>query len=128
MGIKAYLLFLFIVPAGGVASLAQDAAPLVAAGARVAAVHCARCHVVDEVNVFGGISSTPSFPLLVKALVDWEDRFQSFHTRPPHPAVIRFEGEVSAPDKPVSIVPVELNYSDIEAIVAYARSLKKTEQ
>ena len=128
MGIKAHLLFLFILPAGSIASLAQDAAPLVAAGARVAAVHCARCHVVDEVNVFGGISSTPSFPLLVRALVDWEDRFQSFQTRPPHPAVIRFEGDVSAPDKPVSIVPVELNYSDIEAIVAYARSLKKTEQ
>lgn len=128
MRIRAHL-FAFAIASASIAEcLAENAAPLALEGAKIAAVHCARCHVIDEVNVFGGISSTPSFPLLVRALVDWEDRFQSFHTRPPHPAVIRFKGEAIPPDKPVSIVPVELNYSDIEAIVAYARSLKNTEQ
>ena len=37
--------------------------------------HCSSCHVVDTKNLFAGISSTPSFPLLVNELDDWEDVF-----------------------------------------------------
>ena len=65
---------------------------LVKAGQKLAEDHCTRCHIVSDINPWGGISSTPSFQLMVNALEDWEDRFETFHVRRPHPAVIRFEG------------------------------------
>lgn len=108
-----------------VACFAQETSDLIATGGEIAQNHCSRCHVVDEKNLFGGISSTPSFPLMVNELKDWEDRFSSFHTRLPHPSIVRFRGEPVDPDKPVLTVPVELEYTDIEALVAYARTLIK---
>ena len=62
---------------------------------------------------------------MVNELSDWEERFSSFHTRLPHPSIVRFKGEPVDPDKPVLTVPVELEYTDIEALVAYARTLIK---
>ncbi len=81
--------------------------------------------MVDTVNLFAGISSTPSFPLLVNELADWEERFLSFHTRRPHPSFIRFRGEEIDPNKPVVLAPFELEYSDIDALVSYAKTLKR---
>ena len=104
---------------------AQETSQLIATGDEIARTHCSRCHVIDGKNLFGGISSTPSFPLMVNELKDWEERFSSFHTRLPHPSIVRFKGEPVDPDKPVLTVPVELEYTDIEALVAFARTLIK---
>ncbi len=106
---------------------AQESSQLQDTGRGLAEKHCARCHVVNDSDLFAGISSTPSFPLLVNHLSDWEERFLSFHTRLPHPSIVQFKGEAIDPDKPVLVVPVELVYSDIDALVAYARTLKKND-
>ena len=95
-------------------------------GRNLSRKHCARCHVIDEKNLFCGISSTPSFSLLVNGLDDWRERFLSFHTRLPHPSVLRFKGEPVDPAVPFATVPMVLEHSDIEALAAYAESLKKS--
>ncbi|WP_349360427.1 hypothetical protein [Stappia sp.] len=86
--------------------------------------HCARCHVVAPDDRMTGISSTPSFMILVEALDDWRERFATFHARLPHPAHLRFEGDAERPDtQPATIAEVILRYEDVEAIVAYAERL-----
>ncbi len=104
---------------------AKSLNPLQQLGHDLSQQHCSRCHVVDTKNLFAGISSTPSFPLLVNELDDWEERFLSFHTRLPHPSFIRFKGEEVDPNKPVVFAPFELQYSDIDALVSYAKTLKR---
>ena len=104
---------------------AKSLNPLQQLGHDLSQQHCSRCHVVDTKNLFAGISSTPSFPLLVNELGDWEERFLSFHTRLPHPSFIRFKGEEIDPNKSVVIAPFELQYSDIDALVSYAKTLKR---
>ena len=94
-------------------------------GLEISRTHCARCHVVEQDRPFSGISSTPSFFLLVTALDDWEIRFRSFHTRLPHPSIVRFAGEQPDPNREDPNKPVEIEYRDIEAILAYAKSLAK---
>jgi hypothetical protein len=94
-------------------------------GEKLARTHCARCHVVAEGNAFSGIGSTPSFRLLVNALRDWRERFETFHTRRPHPAVVRFEGIAPLSDDPPTTRTVDLKLDDIPALVAYAATLKK---
>lgn len=94
-------------------------------GEKLARTHCARCHVVADGNAFSGIGSTPSFRLLVNALADWRERFETFHTRRPHPAVIRFEGVAPLSEDPPTTRTVDLKLDDIPALVAYAASLKK---
>lgn len=106
-------------------SLAQETSQLVSNGRHLAEQHCSRCHVVDPEKPFTGISSTPSFSLLVNALKDWEDRFSSFHARLPHQSIVRFEDEEANPDVEDLRPPVELKYEDVDALVAYARSLLK---
>jgi hypothetical protein len=93
-------------------------------GEKLARQHCARCHVVADGNAFSGIGSTPSFRLLVNALSDWRERFETFHTRRPHPAVVRFEGVAPLSDDPPTTRTVDLKLDDIPALVAYAASLK----
>ena len=93
-------------------------------GEKLARLHCARCHVVADGNAFSGIGSTPSFRLLVNALSDWRERFETFHTRRPHPAVVRFEGVAPPSDNPPTTRTVDLKLDDIPALVAYAASLK----
>ncbi|MBL4892759.1 MAG: hypothetical protein JKX91_13230 [Rhizobiaceae bacterium] len=96
-------------------------------GRLVSQTHCTRCHVVGDFNPHGGISSTPSFSLLVNHLDDWEDRFLSFHLRRPHPVIIYFRGEKIDANNPPPNAPVVLEYSDIEAITAFAKTLQKTD-
>lgn len=107
---------------------AEENSTLIRKGEDIAVLHCARCHVVGSQNPFGGISSTPSFSLLINGLEDGEERFQSFHNRLPHPSIVRFKGENIDPDKPVATVPIELEYADIDALVAYAKSLRKEDR
>jgi Cytochrome c len=118
---------LILIAAGTIPALAGDDPALVDRGREVSVQHCSRCHVIDEENRFKGISSTPSFPLLVNALADWEERFESFQTRLPHPSVIRFKGDPVDESQGVRMVPVEMEYADIKPLVAYARSLKRPE-
>ena len=94
-------------------------------GGKLARLHCARCHVVVDGNAFSGIGSTPSFRLLVNALSDWRKRFETFHTRRPHPAVVRFEGVTPLSEDPPTTRTVDLKLDDIPALVAYAASLKE---
>lgn len=96
-------------------------------GKLVSQTHCTRCHVVGDFNPHGGISSTPSFSVLVNHLDDWEGRFLSFHLRRPHPVIIHFRGDETDANNPPPNVPVILEYSDIEAITAFAKTLQKTE-
>ena len=109
-------------PFAGAAPTAR-ADDAVARGRDLAVQHCGRCHVVDRENRMRGISSTPSFPLLVDALADWRDRFETFHARRPHPAIIRVEGIDPPTDDPPPNAPVHLTQADVDAIVAYAVSL-----
>jgi len=96
-------------------------------GKFISRTHCTRCHVVGDFNPYGGISSTPSFSLLVNYFDDWEERFLSFHLRRPHPAIIRFKGDEIDENNPPSSQPVLLEYSDIETIAAFARTLMKSD-
>jgi hypothetical protein len=110
-----------LVGLGGVASAETD----VERGRTIAKQHCSRCHVVDEATPFTGIASTPSFKLLVTALDDWRDRFSTFHTRLPHPSVIRFEGVAPPGDTLPTSKTVDIRLDDIDAIVAFATWLKE---
>jgi hypothetical protein len=102
---------------------ASDAA-LSAQGLELARVHCGRCHIVSEDDRFMGISSTPSFKIMIEVLQDWEDRFATFMARNPHPAHIRLKTDDPRPEnQPVAIKEVLLDLDDIEAIMAYVESM-----
>ncbi len=87
--------------------------------------HCSRCHVIGDYNPNGGISSTPSFQLLVNALKDYQERFDTFYVRPPHPAVILVEGIQKLDDLPYNAAPVHITLKDVDNIAAFAKTLKK---
>jgi len=92
-------------------------------GAKVSALHCARCHRVSEEDT-NSIGSTPSF-MALKALADWSDRFGAFYVLNPHPSFMLVEG-VSPdfdPARPPSIVPVLLTLDEVEAVQAYVSGL-----
>ncbi|MCB1477941.1 MAG: hypothetical protein R3D43_08755 [Tepidamorphaceae bacterium] len=105
-------------------SLSARADELADKGREISQTHCSRCHVIGDYNPFGGVSSTPSFQLVVNKLADWEERFSTFYTRRPHPAIIRIEGTPAPVDEPM-VVPIEFKLEDVDAIVAFARTLKK---
>ena len=102
-----------------VAGWAQDAKK----GREIALAHCSRCHVLPDSNAFGGIGSTPSFKLLAN-LDDGLERFDSFFERRPHPSVIRLPGVAPPSDQEPTTVPIELQPSDIDDLVAYAKTLR----
>jgi mono/diheme cytochrome c family protein len=110
--------------------LAMIGAPADAAqlerGRKISQSHCARCHVVGEFNRMGGISSTPSFYLLVREFDDWETRFKTFYTRRPHPAFISIIG-IGRPreDLPANAHPISLPPQAVSDVIAYVRTLRK---
>lgn len=104
---------------------AQSGKALVERGYEIAREHCARCHVISDDNRMSGISSTASFPMMVNYLDDWELRFETFFARNPHPAHVRVDGSDPPSDWPTGTVPVEITADDVEALLAYARSLRK---
>ena len=104
--------------------LAQSAAAHVERGRSLAAEHCTRCHVVCDINPYGGIESTPSF-IGMKYLADWERRFEEFYILPPHPALVRI-AEVTADrdeSRPVFVQEIVLTLEDVDAILAFVRTL-----
>ena len=101
----------------------------VAKGREIVRQHCSRCHVVPNMNPYGGIGSTPSFAAM-KWLADWEQRFEVFYTLPPHPALVKIAGvsEERSESLPAFIAEIELQIDDIEAILAFARTLETPNQ
>jgi len=105
-------------------ALSQDKGDA-SAGRKTAAAHCTRCHVVGDINPRGGISSTPSFQLLVRRRPDYKDRFQSFFARRPHPAFLSLKGVGRMrPDLPPNAKPVELTEDDVANMLAYVETLR----
>ncbi len=89
-------------------------------GEDLSITHCGRCHAVNEATRINTIGSTPSF-FALRAMRDWDVRFQSFYVLNPHPAFTQIE-EVTPPfpvDRPSPIVPMEMTLDDLEAILAY---------
>jgi cytochrome c553 len=94
-------------------------------GRKVAERTCTRCHVVGDYNPGGGISSTPSFQLLVKRRPDYKERFRTFFARRPHPAFLSIKGVGRIrPDLPPNAQPVELTEQDVLNISAFIETLK----
>ena len=96
-----------------------------AEGERLSLQHCGRCHVVNESNRMAGLGSTPSFRAL-RANDKWQERFESFFARNPHPSFTQIEG-ITEPfhvSRPPPIVPLELTLQDVEAILAYVSRIE----
>ena len=89
-------------------------------GEKLVRQHCTRCHVVGNLNKYGGIGSTPSFGAM-KSLSDWQDRFATFWSLLPHPSVVQVEG--LSPERPKGLLAttkqIFLNMDDVDAIQAY---------
>ena len=102
-----------------------EAAGDVAKGHDLAVKHCARCHVVSEKNRYSGISSTPSFMILVAVLPDWEMRFETFYARRPHQVHVRVKGYAPLTTLPPNATPFQIELKDVQDILAYVRTLKK---
>ena len=97
-------------------------------GRKLSEQHCSRCHVVGDFNPTGGISSTPSFQMMVNNMSDYQDRFRTFYARLPHPSIITVEG-IERPTKlPYNAAPIFLKPVEVEHISAFAETLKKTKE
>jgi hypothetical protein len=94
-------------------------------GRALAEQHCSRCHVIGNYNRMGGISSTPSFYILVNGLSDWQDRFSNFYSRLPHPSVIRMEGDTPPKNYLPTSKIIKLQYKHVDAILVFVKTLKK---
>ncbi len=109
----------------GAAPLAAEEAGDIENGRKIAQLHCTRCHVVGDFNPSGGISSTPSFQLLVKRRPDYKERFATFYARRPHPAFLSIKGIGRIrPDLPPNAQPVELTLQDVRDVSAFIETLK----
>ena len=93
---------------------------ILAQGEKLVRQHCTRCHVVGDLNKYGGIGSTPSFGA-IKSLPDWQDRFAAFWSLLPHPSVVQVEG--MSPERPKGVLAttkqIFLTPTEVEAILAY---------
>jgi len=97
-------------------------------GARLALVHCGRCHVVDDRNRMGGIGSTPSFAAL-RGRSNWSDLFRAFWAHNPHPSFTQVAGvtEPFDPNRALNIAPVEITMDEVEAITAFVATISPKE-
>ncbi len=94
-----------------------------ARGRLLAKKHCTLCHVVGDLNRFGGIGSTPSFQLLA-SMKDGEERFRRFFARRPHVSFVTLPDTKPPTDYPLNVKPLALSYDEVEAIAAFALTLK----
>ena len=94
------------------------------AGQEFAETHCARCHVISPERPYGGIGSTPSFPLLA-TMKDYKERFQSFYDRRPHPVFARMENVEKWADLPSPVAEFDVSAKDIDDIMAFIETIKE---
>ena len=120
-----------IIYLGVMAIMLQNASAddAVAKGREIVRQHCTRCHVVPDMNPYGGIGSTPSFAAL-KWLSDWEHRFEVFYTLPPHPVLVNIQGitEERSASLPAFVTEIELQIDDIDAILSFVHTLETPDQ
>jgi mono/diheme cytochrome c family protein len=95
-------------------------------GKQLARLHCTRCHVVGDMNKYGGIGSTPSFGA-IKTMPDWKERFDIFFALPPHPAVVRVEGisEKRPENLPAFTKQITLTIDELENLLGFIYTLPK---
>jgi len=93
------------------------------AGHKISQQHCSRCHVIGDDNPYGGINSTPSFPLLAKR-EDYLERFQTFFERRPHPVFVRVPDVPKWSDIPSHIPEFKITPEQIEDVIAYIETLR----
>ncbi|SME89771.1 Cytochrome c [Tistlia consotensis] len=106
------------------APAAARAAGDVAKGREIARQHCTRCHVVGDLNRYGGIDSTPSFQIIVKR-DDWRDRFEAFYALRPHPVFVRMPDIPPPTDNPSNVATFEMTRAQIDDLVAYVATLRE---
>lgn len=97
----------------------------IALGEKTSLHQCGRCHVVNDSNRMNAIGSTPSFALM-RTFPDWQERFETFFLLRPHPAFTQVE-DITEPfpeNLPSPIAPIEVTWTQIEAITAYVGSIE----
>ncbi len=96
-----------------------------ALGETLAFTNCGRCHVIGERNKMQGIGSTPSFALL-RSLDDWQQRFETFYLRRPHPVIMQIDGitEPFDPAHPPTIHPLTMTETEVLDILTYAHTIQ----
>ena len=121
-----WTVFLFLIALLTQKGIADD---IVLKGREIVRQHCTRCHVVPDMNPYGGIGSTPSFAAM-KWRDDWEQRFEVFYTLPPHPALVNIVGvsEERPESLPVFISEIKLKIEEVDAILAFIRTLETPDQ
>ena len=92
-------------------------------GRAIAVDHCKRCHVVGDLNKFGGIGSTPSFQLIA-GMEDGMERFQTFYARRPHPNFVRLPNLPRFSKAPPYAIPFTVTEASIENLMAFVKTLK----
>ena len=92
-------------------------------GRTIAADHCMRCHVVGNLNKFGGIGSTPSFQLIA-GMEDGMERFQTFYVRRPHTNFVRLPNLPRFSKAPPYAIPFTVTEASIENLMAFVKTLK----
>jgi len=103
-----------------VSAVQAEQSALLKQGEKLVRQHCTRCHVVGDLNKYGGIGSTPSFGA-IKSLPDWQDRFAAFWSLLPHPSVVQVEG--ISPERPKDLLAttkqIFLTPDEVDAILTY---------
>jgi len=105
-------------------ALAPEITGDAAVGARLALVHCGRCHVVDQRNRMGGIGSTPSFAAM-RGRANWFELFGNYWSANPHPSFTEVVGvtEPFGAGRVSHIAPVQITPGEIDAILAFVAGI-----
>ena len=121
---RYHLIFTMMIWSMMISATPSKAADL-ANGERLVREHCTRCHVVGDMNKYGGIGSTPSFGA-IKTMDDWKERFEIFFTLLPHPAVVKIEGV--SEERPAHLLAfakqITLNVDELEDLLAYIDTIE----
>ena len=92
-------------------------------GEDLSVTHCASCHVIGDFNKFGGLGSTPSFPLIV-GMDDGYERFETFFERRPHPVFVRVPDVKRWSNAPAYATEFTVTAEAIDDLMAYVKTIK----
>ena len=92
-------------------------------GEDLSVTHCARCHVIGDFNKFGGLGSTPSFPVIV-GMDDGYERFETFFERRPHPVFVRVPDVKRWSSAPAYATEFTVTAKAIEDLMAFVKTIK----